>query len=1727
MELSLYAVNLRNVFKNPVLNEAGYRVKLVDNDESLLIAERVVIWLKGDNVFRKLIFEDDEIVVDAIFTTFNSVGNAHVIGNSGASSVSSTSTTVKATAKCLVVLLREHAHVYYLDGTKYIISFPFHLNSALSFENGLILEREFSNHGNRALLASHGTVIGTGTGTTTATTNGTGTGNGTGTSTSTSTSTNSGIKSSSTSGTAVGNIGSNSNNSSGSGGPLNNYELSIPGSSSTMGNSSSANGNGSNTTSTNGNNNQINFLTMLDPLSEFGAVVSSSTSSISNKENLILFPASNKSSLAATFNSSDHVITVYHVRFLTHNKIGNEKKTSTKKTSSISSSTAPGGLNNQRSMSRRKSSLRKISSNNHSASSNTPKKMEIEENNDNNNNKNNDNTNNLKIVGSVNSASLGYDKIRSTSHSEVLSLDRMASGTESIPDSIKPVSSKFDTINLRKDVILTKIESIEFQDDKHLLKICNSSYANQDCIVINNLKTKQCEILLFKKSENNSISLPVFQTSFTISCLDCIPLAATNSDHDGILIILKDSSNICLINPFLNLISANIDLSTKSYPPIKLLSDSNGLEIAMIDHDKKFHILNLIIKPKLQVVSKILESLKYLSNSYAYEYFWLQWCSALSLDESLNEWNALITVLLSVLIPDKTQFDESKIPSNEITSRLPSARFLRNKTEAKYSLTDLAPKLILSIHLLREDMKLDLNQQIYVEKLGVLLSQLTLWMGWSENWYNYYNSNKKFDHHTRFLSIELINKPLNLFESLSSLFNSSLSSANDIVPYLTFSQLAEENESIDELLIPRTYYILRLFEAIVSNDFEAKDVVDLMVEFGITINDLKTYPVGVSIPLIECIVICQENTPIKWSEAALELVGRKDLLRFLHSSKLQNKFKRVKTDESVDDINKISAPTGARDINQILQSLNDVEPISSWDGQAEADRINITKLIFSEDRRFYEVTKLLQTSKVQTAALSVDIDLSEHELLTQQRELAANVALRTLTIPLGRSALFLSSRLPLMTERFPIPKLNFNCLISPSMTTTTLDADLIDVETTQWGFFHNGASSGLTISRDAKGISGSWIVFNQPPVLNAQHAGFLLGLGLNGHLKRLEEWHIYNYLGPKHTYTSIGLLLGMSASLRGTMDVKLTKVLSVHVIALLPPGATDLKVSLPVQTAGLIGVGLLYLETQHHRMSEILLSQIDGKLVYDDVEIVNEGYRLAAGISLGYINLGKGDDIKGLNDTHIVDKLLSMAVSLKDVQTSQQFDKSCGGAILALSFIYMKTGNESIAWKLVVPETEQLLDYVRPDLLLLRCVGKNLIMWQNIGNSIMWVDSQVPLCLLRKYALKDLKNLGSDQLSFFNIIGGSCLSIALRYASTGDVQARDTVLYYLDAMMKICLLPATNHDEKLTHAGACTIRDVLSISASLIMAGTGDLEVFRRLRVLYGNTQKSVSYGNYMAINMALGFLFLGGGQYAFSDSNFSIATLITAIYPIFPSSNTSMMSEGNVDVHLQALRHFWALSVEPRCLIIRDVDSLKPCEVPVQVELTDGSVLPLKSPCLLPNLSHISRIQTLSNDYFKLVIDLKRNYEHYKFFKKYLTLYIYQKESYHAKKSFSDIIRSLGEKEETKIKSRNKNGVYFKNPLKDRAIFNIFDDFEKSVIISSLSSSSKEDDENSLSNYMKKTENKLLEMSSSPTSIDDLWNLKILFKFCDQIIDDDLHYLSIDFIEQLKVQIWYLVNNL
>ena len=72
--------------------------------------------------------------------------------------------------------------------------------------------------------------------------------------------------------------------------------------------------------------------------------------------------------------------------------------------------------------------------------------------------------------------------------------------------------------------------------------------------------------------------------------------------------------------------------------------------------------------------------------------------------------------------------------------------------------------------------------------------------------------------------------------------------------------------------------------------------------------------------------------------------------------------------------------------------------------------------------------------------------------------------------------------------------------------------------------------SGLRIAHSSQ-LDSTWILYNKPKSsdLTNEHAGFLMGLGLNGHLSSLATLNVHDYLCRGHEMTSVGLILGISA----------------------------------------------------------------------------------------------------------------------------------------------------------------------------------------------------------------------------------------------------------------------------------------------------------------------------------------------------------------------------------------------------------------------------------------------------------------------------------------------------------------------------------------------------------------------------------------------------------------------
>lgn len=935
--------------------------------------------------------------------------------------------------------------------------------------------------------------------------------------------------------------------------------------------------------------------------------------------------------------------------------------------------------------------------------------------------------------------------------------------------------------------------------------------------------------------------------------------------------------------------------------------------------------------------------------------------------------------------------------------------------------------ILVTLHLLREELKLEILSARYVHQLTPILAQLGTWLGWA-NWschdgsfYMLENADMQswvFDE-SIIAGLDIPAEPfappsiLQFFESkISNETTSAFPTIVDVVgaPDNESEVRQRYGRSVLSSLTPRTYLISSLLGGNETQPMHGR--IAQMAKLGLDLSLLETLPEGIAASFRMAMAACQSEASSTWGSQLLGFVSREDLATLKRTDSKRKKR---------GGLSAFASPQAVRDVQTICKQALEVETPVAYDGSADIDRHSITRLLFRQDQRFGEAAKLVHPLHYPVAQCNTEPGWSEADLLEAQQELAKVVAMRTLSVCLGRGLLFYNARLPLLTDKIPVHGFTLSCVMKPTDTTVTADRAVFTEEKVSWAFFHAGVEAGLSISREAQGIESSWIFFNKPRDLTNRHAGFLLGLGLNGHLKSVPKWVTFKYLTPKHNMTSVGLLLGLSASHLGDMNVLVLKLLSVHLTCMLPYGSAELNLSPLAQTCGMMGIGLLYCKTQHRRMSEIMLSEMEKVDIEDSSNPVDplrdEGYRLAAGFGLGYINLGMGKDLKGLRDMHLTERLLNLAISTKRLGESQIADKATAGATMAVAIIFMKTDDQTLARKIDVPETVHQFDYVRPDHFLLRTLAKQLIMWSEIRPDHEWITSQMPSAFRHK-AVSNIRYLTSEDLPFFNILTALCLSIGLRYAGSGSLEVRDILCSYLDNFIRLCRLSALNYDQKLARITVRNCQDVVALSAACVMAGTGDLVILRRLRLLHGRNDTETPYGSHLATHFAIGALFIGGGTCTFGTSNLATASLLCAFYPLFPTSVLDNKS------HLQAFRHFWVLATERRCLIPRDIDTMSPLSVPIVVVTTTTTITTpqpssspssdngpaathqlhhMTAPCLLPPLSTISAIHLTSDpDYWPVTLDFSSSggpspSQHLTAFQKHQSVFLKRRSAYDA----------------------------------------------------------------------------------------------------------------------------------
>ena len=645
-------------------------------------------------------------------------------------------------------------------------------------------------------------------------------------------------------------------------------------------------------------------------------------------------------------------------------------------------------------------------------------------------------------------------------------------------------------------------------------------------------------------------------------------------------------------------------------------------------------------------------------------------------------------------------------------------------------------------------------------------------------------------------------------------------------------------------------------------------------------------------------------------------------------------------------------------------------------------------LLFPADNRVSEVSDLLDSSQSIAVDIEQSQDLSDEDFLDLQSARLLKLSIRSLALPIGRGMADYGSCTMLHTDLISIPELNITGKASSNNTTISIDNLDKPHNFTFWPEFHNGVAAGLTLDPLSRHIDSSWIQFNQPNITHQnQYAGFLMAMGLQGHLSSLSKFTMHDFLSRGHELTLVGILIGISAAKRASMDQDITRMLSIHVRSLQPESSMELEISPNVQTAAILSVGLLYQGTSNRHIVDVLLNEIERFSSCEMENIFDRRCRcLSAGFALGLTLLGLGKErgiypLKGITEKLTENIIGDLQNSFFDVSVQSQQISDEGidimslgpGSLMALSMIYLKSGDKSISNFLKPNNSYFLLDETHPHILLLQTISYCLVQWNEILPTQQWLDSVIPQVLINNISRnrKDLIQNGIEldvvQIIHSHILVGCLFSLGLRFAGSQNKSAYDFIYRYLLDYVQDRAISTSTSDTRIN----CSL-----LACSLIMCGTGDtnlLKIIYQLRsISKEENEYLIGYGNQMVYHMALGFVCLGKFKYCILTSNEAIAYLLISLYPIFPDSSSRDI------YHLQAFRHLYVLSLEKRFLYVREIFSNEPCvaNATLNFSLSDKiHTQEISLPYLVPATYKISSIVVHSDDHWPIEIHGDVNY--------------------------------------------------------------------------------------------------------------------------------------------------------
>lgn len=464
-----------------------------------------------------------------------------------------------------------------------------------------------------------------------------------------------------------------------------------------------------------------------------------------------------------------------------------------------------------------------------------------------------------------------------------------------------------------KDCVFRLLKSLKWEDSASTKAF--SIQPEHGCCMFG-IHNKAIETLLLFECRFDAASMPVLQDRLVISCRDVAPIS-DGSFHR--LLLLDTNGHLRISAPWLS------RMSTQLVQRGEGLMYPTGNRVSLITKDGKLLRIAIDLQPMRQLVDECLKLCLCLLQPELFDIFFNTYLEILRRDtQHDNDWDAFQVALILIFRGHYTTTHFEKTPdANSLQASIDEFRDELNTpgwrwiaeglSDGNYSLVQLlhraqrfdskegflifegvCPYLLLGLHLLCEEFRLDVFKAPWCVQMAPCLAQIALWMGWTELSTSYINSDPTVMDYV-FDRKPLLLQPIAPPERLPSIYNWLEKCLKRGKPsnYMTLVDLATEARSSMSLhlikecerLLRKTDIIRRIYACLVSPTASYADVIIVMVEAGFEKSDLESLPEGVALPLREVIANARAHPPTTWGQEALRLVGREDLVQLLKGDK--------------------------------------------------------------------------------------------------------------------------------------------------------------------------------------------------------------------------------------------------------------------------------------------------------------------------------------------------------------------------------------------------------------------------------------------------------------------------------------------------------------------------------------------------------------------------------------------------------------------------------------------------------------------------------------------------------------------------------------------------------------------------------------------------------------------------------------------------------------------------